>query len=117
MDAGVEIRAARLRAGLSQAALAARAGTSQPTLSAYETGAKQPSVATLERLLAAAGMRLAVAPRAAPVVTPSRAERERAGRALRDVLELAAALPVRHERRLAYPRLPAPRGDAGSSSQ
>ena len=52
------LREARRRAGLSQAALARRAGTSQPTLSAYERGLKDPSAATLDRLLAAAGTAL-----------------------------------------------------------
>ncbi len=52
------LREARRRAGLSQAALARRAGTSQPTVSAYERGLKDPSAATLARLLAAAGTAL-----------------------------------------------------------
>lgn len=45
----------RHEAGLTQAALARRAGTSQATISAYESGAKSPAVITLERLLAATG--------------------------------------------------------------
>lgn len=45
----------RAAAGLSQAELARRAGTSQATVSAYESDAKSPAVATLERLLAATG--------------------------------------------------------------
>lgn len=48
----VECRAV---AGYSQAELARRAGTSQSTVSAYESGAKSPAVNTLERLLAATG--------------------------------------------------------------
>ncbi len=52
------IKRARLDAGLSQRQLAARAATSQPTLSAYERGTKSPSAATLVRILAAAGHRL-----------------------------------------------------------
>jgi len=55
----------RRAAGLSQAELACRAGTSRPTLSAYEHGSKSPSLDTLERLFAAAGFELA----ARPVVT------------------------------------------------
>jgi uncharacterized protein len=58
MDASVLLRRARERAGLSQAALAAGAGTSQSAVARYETGAAQPSLATLERLLAACGDRL-----------------------------------------------------------
>ncbi|MBA3877720.1 MAG: nucleotidyltransferase [Anaerolinea sp.] len=49
------LRQARLSAGLTQADLARRAGTSQPAIAAYESGRKTPSVATMERLLAATG--------------------------------------------------------------
>ena len=108
MDAGDAIKRARLRAGLTQHALAARAGTSQATISAYESGRKQPSVETLDRLLAAAGARLAVVPGKRGVRRPSRRELARAGRKLRDVMELAEALPSKHKRALEYPRL-APR--------
>ena len=52
------IRTTRESAGLSQVALAARAGTSQPAVSRYESGASSPSVETLDRLLAAMGSRL-----------------------------------------------------------
>lgn len=53
------LKEARLRGGLSQAELARRAGTSQPAVSAYEQGHKDPSAATLARLLAATGTSLA----------------------------------------------------------
>jgi transcriptional regulator with XRE-family HTH domain len=56
------LRRARLSAGLSQAVVAVRAGTSRPTLSAYEQGRKAPVVDTLERLLTASGHRLDVVP-------------------------------------------------------
>lgn len=49
---------ARQEAGLSQEELAARAGTSRPTLSAYEHGRKSPTLATVERLLESAGFEL-----------------------------------------------------------
>lgn len=52
------IRGARLEAGLSQSRLAEQAGTSQSALARYETGQSQPSVATLERVLAACGQQL-----------------------------------------------------------
>lgn len=52
------IKDARAAAGLTQAELARRAGTSQPTVAAYESGEKIPTVSTLERQLAAAGMSL-----------------------------------------------------------
>lgn len=106
MDAGRLIREARLSGGLTQAQLAAAAGTSQTAISAYENGAREPSLDTLRRLLAAAGARLAVvrdAPRAPR--EPARAELARAGRTLVQVLELAEMLPVRHSSELRYPRL------------
>lgn len=53
---------ARRAAGLTQDALARLAGTSQPTLSAYERGAKSPSLAVAERIIEAAGHRLEVVP-------------------------------------------------------
>ncbi|RYB88963.1 XRE family transcriptional regulator [Nocardioides glacieisoli] len=49
---------ARRAAGLSQAALARLAGTSQPTLSAYERGTKSPSLAVADRIVEAAGHHL-----------------------------------------------------------
>ena len=107
MDAGVALRGARVAAGLSQAELAERAGTSQATVSAYESGAKQPSVATLSRLLAAAGSQLTVAPMRQAVREPSARQLKRTARALADVLALAEALPVRHQKELRYPRLAA----------
>jgi uncharacterized protein len=54
------IRRARADAGLSQTDLASRAGTSQPALARYETGATLPTVPTLERLLSACGRRLEI---------------------------------------------------------
>lgn len=57
-DPAALIRSARERAGLSQAALAARAGTSQPAIARLEAGAASPTVATLARILEAAGFRL-----------------------------------------------------------
>jgi transcriptional regulator with XRE-family HTH domain len=52
------IRIARRKAGLTQAVLAARAGTSQAAVSVYESGRRSPSVDTLSRLLAAAGFEM-----------------------------------------------------------
>jgi transcriptional regulator with XRE-family HTH domain len=54
---------ARRSAGLSQDALARLAGTSRPTLSAYEHGRKSPTLATTARLLSEAGFELAAVPR------------------------------------------------------
>lgn len=45
----------RMLAGLSQQDLARLAGTSQPTIAAYETGRKSPTLQTVERIALAAG--------------------------------------------------------------
>lgn len=108
MDVGPSIREARLNAGLTQAELAERSGTSQATLSAYEHGHKVPSAETLARVLAAAGVRLVTEPAPRPVRTPGPSSLQRLGRTLGEVLELAAELPTRHAAELRYPRLPAP---------
>ena len=54
------LRLARDKAGLTQAALAAQAGVSQQSVSAYETGRKEPTLPTLQRLLAAAGLEMRI---------------------------------------------------------
>lgn len=105
MRIATELRRARERAGLTQQELARRAGTSQATISAYENGAKEPSVRTLDRLLAAAGARLAVE-RGAPGKVLDPAE---AGSRFAEVLALAEALPARRRGELRYPLLPATR--------
>lgn len=58
MDATRLILKARRGAGLTQRQLAARAATSQATLSAYESGRKIPSLAVAERIVEAAGYHL-----------------------------------------------------------
>ena len=57
MDA---IKALRKAAGLTQAAIAEAAGTSQPTVAAYEAGRKSPTLETVRRLAAAAGLEASV---------------------------------------------------------
>ena len=52
------IREARHRAGLSQAALADRAGTSQPAIARYERARSMPDLATLHRIIEACGLEL-----------------------------------------------------------
>lgn len=89
----------RRAAGLSQDELARRAGTSRPTLSAYEHGRKSPSLDTVQRLLEAAGYELdvrpqirfstVVGPRGRAVTVPSRLPRLEADQALASV-----ALPL-----------------------
>lgn len=60
------VRGMRLSAGLSQRALARRAGTSQPAVVRYEGGAATPSWETLQRLAAACGRRLRIGADAVP---------------------------------------------------
>lgn len=55
VDAGVLIREARNLAGLSQAELAAKIGTTQPNVSRWERGFDVPRVDTLGRILQACG--------------------------------------------------------------
>lgn len=55
LNAARILREARTRAGLSQRALARRAGTSQSVVARIESGQTQPSSETLARLTAAAG--------------------------------------------------------------
>jgi len=54
------IREARSRAGLSVRELARRSGTSHATLSRYEHGKVQPSLATIERIVRACHLELRV---------------------------------------------------------
>ena len=54
---------ARQAGGLSQASLAKLAGTSRPTLSAYERGRKSPTLETAARIIEEAGFELSLTPR------------------------------------------------------
>lgn len=54
------IRNARDIAGLTQAELAGRAGVTQQAVSAYETGRMDPTLDTLTKLIAAAGLEMRV---------------------------------------------------------
>ncbi len=93
------VRRARAESGLSLRALAARAGTSHSTIAAYEAGTKQPSVATLDRILEAAGFVAEVTLHRRVRGTPGYPR----GQELVDALELAAAFPARHAPTLPYP--------------
>lgn len=55
------IREARTSRGLTQSEFAQRAGITQSVVSAYETGRREPSFATLRRLVAATGCTLEAA--------------------------------------------------------
>jgi transcriptional regulator with XRE-family HTH domain len=83
------LRRTRLRAGLSQAELARRAGVPRSVLSAYEHASRDPGAETLARVLAAAGFELHALP-ARKQLDPGRADR-----ILQDVLDLAEELPYR----------------------
>jgi len=63
VDTATLIRTARTQAGLTQSVLADRAGTSAPTISAYEHATRHPRADVLLRLLAATGVE--------PVLVPS----------------------------------------------
>lgn len=52
------VREARARAGLTQAALATRAGTSQPAIARYERARTLPDLETLQRIIEACGLEL-----------------------------------------------------------
>ncbi len=94
------ITSAREAAGLSKRELARRAGTSPAAVVEYESGRRDPTGATLLRLLRAAGCDLVVAPAAG-------ADDLRNGRILLEVLRLAEHLPKRRApRTLPYPRFP-----------
>jgi len=101
----VTLRRTRTELGITQADLARLTGTSQATISAYETGAKEPSLGTFERLLAAMDARLVIERGTSTPRRPSRAQLLRAGSALADVLGLAEALPARRPTTLRFPRL------------
>lgn len=80
VSASTVLRDSRRLAGLSQVELARRAGVSQSVVSAYESGARQPSVPMLERLVAATGFELELTARAAtqgPLGERLRQHRER----------------------------------------
>src|SRR5437868_9674477 len=87
------IARARTRAGLTQAELARRAGTSQPVVSAYERGRRDPSVSTLRKLIEAAGAELVLdlAPRRADGAPPPAGDDAERGQRLVEVLLLADA--------------------------
>ena len=86
---------ARRRSGLSRRELARRGGTSASTLAAYESGTSVPSVATLTRLLRAAGFEVeASLQRALPDDDRDRAAKIEALMAFTDALPRSARGPL-----------------------
>jgi uncharacterized protein len=103
---GELIRAVRQRQGLTQAELATRAGTSQPVVSAYEHGRRDPTVATMAKLIAAGGERLRIEAVADGPGLPAARTVDERNRRLVDVLSLADAVPPRRRSEvLSAPRL------------
>lgn len=85
---------ARESAGLSQAALARKAGIPRSVLNAYERGHRQPGADAFLKLLACAGFDLKLV---------LRIDHERNARVFAEVLDLAERLPWRARRKLTYP--------------
>ena len=100
MDAAATISLARQRSGLSLRGLAARAETSHSAIAQYEAGVKEPSVATLNRLVRAAGFATDIRLHRRADGAPGELDR---GEELAAVLELAAAFPARHDPDLRFP--------------
>ena len=75
--------------------MALRAGTSQPVISAYEHGRRDPTVSTLRRLVEAGGEALRLDAGLAPSGLPPPGNEQEHARRLLDVLSLADAIPVR----------------------
>lgn len=90
MDTATLVRQAREAAGLTQAELARRAGTSQPAVARYESGVSSPSVRTLERLVHAAGRRLRISTASAGAAANLDGDRMRSLRAARPLIVRAA---------------------------
>lgn len=88
------LRAARRQAGLSQAEFAKRAGITQSVVSAYETAARQPSLPTLARLVAATGLDLDVRLRRPP--SPAGHLSGRLGARLREHQQQVRLIAARH---------------------
>jgi len=95
MEPALLIRAVRRRQGLSQAELALRAGTSQPVISAYEHGRRDPSYQTLRKLVEAGGERLHLGAGPPSSDLPPPTDLEEHARRLIEVLSLADAVPAR----------------------
>lgn len=92
MDTAAVLAEARRRSGLTIRQLARRAGTSHSAIAAYESGAKAPNTATLQRLVSACGFDIDAGLRARSAFE----DRPRRGRELIEVLDLADQFPSNH---------------------
>lgn len=104
------VRHLRQRAKLTQAELAHAATTSQPTIAAYESGRKSPTLATLERLAASVGLEAAVE------FVPPLTREERRSLALHRAIAVRLADDAERGMRQARRNLRQMRRQAGSSS-
>ncbi len=59
----INVRAARLAAGISQTELGNRVGLNQATISRIERGRQEPSLTQIQRIAAALGYELALQPK------------------------------------------------------
>jgi len=84
------IRDIRATSRLSQRGLASLGGTSGPTVAAYESGAKEPRLSTVERLAASVGLQIEV--RISPVDRGARLRARRERRSLAVAAATAAAV-------------------------
>lgn len=99
MDPAAAIHRARTQANLSQRQLARRAGTSPAAISFYEARVREPSYATMSRIVEAAGYNARLS-----VVRRGQLDRAVLGDRLLEVLDLAEHLPRRPAaRRMAFP--------------
>ncbi len=99
MDESELITRCRHEARLTLRALAEKSGTSHSTLSAYENGRKSPSLATLRRILDAAGYELKLDLSRKPLdFDPDQRARE-----IIELLELGQLFPATHNPTLEAP--------------
>jgi transcriptional regulator with XRE-family HTH domain len=107
MQAGNTIRGLRTRHGISQRQLALRAGTSQAAISQLESGRRDLSVETLERILLALGYRLQLDAEPLPLDVDERHFRA----------DLAAPMADRLERALAWDKFATEVGGAAAAAE
>jgi len=105
VNAAELIRSTRVRHGLTQAEVARRAGTSQPVISAYEHGRRDPTTAMLRQLIAAAGGQLSLSAERSDTDLAPPIDVEEHGTRLLNLLLLVDAIPTRPR----HPLLMAPR--------